>query len=90
MNDRGARLTPVDLLKSFLLSGVGDDGRDKLNESWRFMIADLTVTRNDSDAPRIFLKAALTAHYANSKIPHAIHRRSTQACTYGSNATATG
>lgn len=64
MNDRGARLTPVDLLKSFLLTGVGDDGRDKLNESWRFMIADLTVTRNDADAPRVFLKAALTAHYA--------------------------
>ena len=64
MNDRGARLTPVDLLKSFLLSGIGDDGRDKLNESWRSMLAALTVTRDDADAPRVFLKAALIAHYA--------------------------
>jgi len=64
MNDRGARLTPVDLLKSFLLSGVGPEGRDKLNVSWRSMLATLTVTRDDADAPRVFLKAALIAHHA--------------------------
>ena len=40
MNDRGARLTPVDLLKSHLLSHVGAD-EEKLNDSWRSMLTQL-------------------------------------------------
>lgn len=63
MNDRGARLTPVDLLKSFLLSHVGE-GEEKLNQRWRHMLAELTGVRDDTDAPRTFLKAALLARYA--------------------------
>ncbi|MFC1441358.1 DUF262 domain-containing protein [Streptacidiphilus sp. N1-10] len=63
MNDRGARLTPVDLLKSFLLSHVGE-GEEKLNQRWRHMLAELTSVRDDTHAPRTFLKAALIAHYA--------------------------
>lgn len=63
MNDRGARLTAVDLLKSFLLSSAGA-GEEKLNESWRRMLAELTGVRDDTDAPRAFLKAALLARYA--------------------------
>jgi hypothetical protein len=64
MNDRGARLTPVDLLKSFLLSNART-GEEKLNEAWRRMLAELTGVRDDFDAPRKFLKAALLARYAN-------------------------
>lgn len=63
MNDRGARLTPVDLVKSFLLSNVST-GNEKLNESWRHMLSELTGVRGDTDAPRKFLKAALLGRYA--------------------------
>jgi hypothetical protein len=63
MNDRGARLTAVDLLKSFLLSHVGHDEED-LNKRWREMLAALTPARDDPGAPARFLKAALIAHHA--------------------------
>ncbi|MGW1886897.1 GmrSD restriction endonuclease domain-containing protein [Streptomyces sp. NPDC001970] len=63
MNDRGARLTPVDLVKSYLLSNVRT-GEEKLNEAWRRMLAELTGVRGDTDAPRRFLKSALLARYA--------------------------
>lgn len=63
MNDRGTRLTPVDLLKSFLLSRVRE-GEEDLNLRWRQMLSELTVTRDDDSAPNRFLKAALTAQYA--------------------------
>ena len=63
----GARLTPVDLLKSHLMSKVGDaeDEAAELNNKWRTMLADLTAAGDDDpDTPRIFLKAALLAHWA--------------------------
>lgn len=63
MNDRGARLTPVDLVKSFLLSHARS-GEEKLNEAWRRMLAELTSVRGDADAPRKFLKSAFLAGYA--------------------------
>ena len=58
MNDRGTRLTPVDLLKSFLLSHVGE-GEEDLNLRWRRMLSELTISRDDEGAPTRFLKAAL-------------------------------
>jgi hypothetical protein len=67
MNDRGARLTPVDLLKSHLMSRVSgaEDEAAELNEKWRLMLANLTAAGNDDPAtPRTFLKAALLAHWA--------------------------
>ena len=63
MNDRGARLTPVDLLKSFLRPEVNQD-EEELNQRWRDMLAELTSAREDPAAPSEFLKAALVAHYA--------------------------
>lgn len=63
MNDRGARLTPVDLLKSHLLSHVGAD-EEKLNDSWRSMLTQLTTARNDYSAPSQFLKSVLQAQHA--------------------------
>lgn len=74
MNDRGARLTPVDLLKSHLMSQVGDveDEAAELNNKWRSMLADLTAAGDDDpDTPRIFLKAALLAHWARPGTPDA-------------------
>jgi len=68
MNDRGARLTAVDLLKSFLLSNVGRD-EEKLNRKWREMLAELTIRRGDAAAPKEFLRAALIARYADVSKP---------------------
>ncbi|MFC3995195.1 DUF262 domain-containing protein [Nocardiopsis sediminis] len=62
MNDRGARLDPVDLLKSFLLSRAETDG-DQLNKSWREMLAHLTSFH--SRTPSDFIKSLLTAKYAD-------------------------
>ncbi|MFI5909064.1 DUF262 domain-containing protein [Dactylosporangium sp. NPDC051541] len=64
MNDRGARLTSADLVKSFLISEVGAH-QDDLNERWRKMLARVTTDREDAGAPKEFLKAALIAHYAS-------------------------
>ncbi|RJL35765.1 GmrSD restriction endonuclease domain-containing protein [Bailinhaonella thermotolerans] len=64
MNDRGSRLTPVDLLKSYLLSSVGENQEEELNGQWRTMLAELTPGRDDPGGPSRFLKAALIAHYA--------------------------
>ncbi|MEU8205560.1 DUF262 domain-containing protein [Streptosporangium sp. NPDC049046] len=69
MNDRGARLTAVDLLKSYLLANVGED-EDKLNHQWRHMLAELTTVRDDRSAPGHFLKAALQARYARLDDEH--------------------
>jgi hypothetical protein len=63
MNDRGARLTPVDLLKSYLLANVGVD-EEKLNDRWRHMLAELTAVRDDRSAPGQFLKAVFQGWYA--------------------------
>lgn len=70
MNDRGARLTPVDLLKSFLLREVGSQElEEELNERWRQMLARLTAAGRDRDTPTAFLKAALLAHWARAGAP---------------------
>ena len=68
MNDRGARLTSVDLLKSFLLSNVGRD-EEKLNLRWREMLSELTLRRGDAAAPKEFLRAALIARHADVAKP---------------------
>ncbi|WP_433293717.1 GmrSD restriction endonuclease domain-containing protein [Pseudonocardia sp. CA-142604] len=64
MNDRGARLTSVDLIKSFLLSRARRD-EEKLNGLWRDMLAEVTRRRGDADAPKEFLKAYLIAQHAD-------------------------
>ncbi|ASO19297.1 hypothetical protein FHR81_001565 [Actinoalloteichus hoggarensis] len=61
MNNRGARLSPVDLLKSYLLARA-ETGRRQLNDLWRRMIADLS--RHGVDTPSEFVKAVLIAKFA--------------------------
>jgi hypothetical protein len=68
MNDRGARLTSVDLMKSFLLSRANRDV-EKLNSLWRDMIREATRQRGDADAPKEFLKAYLIGRHANLARP---------------------
>ncbi|OON73869.1 DUF262 domain-containing protein [Streptomyces tsukubensis] len=60
MNDRGARLTAVDLLKSHLLSNVGD-GEEQLNTQWQEMLRELSTDRDDPLAASHFIKAYLLA-----------------------------
>ncbi|NEC14901.1 DUF262 domain-containing protein [Streptomyces sp. SID8014] len=61
MNDRGVRLGPIDLLKSFLLSKIdkAPDGADKV---WRRTVSELAAV--DVNAPSDFLKTFLIARFA--------------------------
>ncbi|GAA1703555.1 DUF262 domain-containing protein [Streptomyces yatensis] len=72
MNDRGARLTAVDLLKSHLLANVGT-GEDQLNTRWQEMLRELATDREDPGAASRFIKATLLARYARPD--HAEDRR---------------
>jgi len=65
MNDRGARLTAVDLLKSYLLSNVGSR-EDELNTRWQEMLRELATDREDTAASSRFIKAVLLARYGRT------------------------
>ncbi|KUJ36176.1 hypothetical protein ADL25_34215 [Streptomyces sp. NRRL F-5122] len=65
MNDRGARLTAVDLLKSHLLSHVGEN-EDQLNTQWQEMLRELATDREDTTAASRYIKAFLLARCARA------------------------
>jgi hypothetical protein len=62
MNDRGSRLDPIDLLKSFLLSRA-DVRHAELNAKWREMLSRLSAL--GSRVPSDFIKTLLLARYAD-------------------------
>ena len=65
MNDRGMQLSNTDMLKSYLLSNIGDKQHiDKANQLWRERITEL----NDlyKNAGTDFLKVWLRSTYANT------------------------
>lgn len=62
MNDRGVKLTPIELLKGFLLSQVSHE-RTQLNEKWREALTQLSAS--DASAPSEFVTTMLTARYAD-------------------------
>lgn len=65
MNDRGLRLTNIDMLKSYLVARVGDeDVIHDLNERWRRHITELTEVEDNADAE--FVKAWLRGNYADT------------------------
>jgi hypothetical protein len=64
MNDRGLRLTSLDMLKSFLLGQVSDDDRDRVNKVWRSRLTALTDTDPNSNAQSGFVKNWLRAKYS--------------------------
>ena len=64
MNDRGLRLTSLDMLKSFLLSQVSDDDRGRVNRVWRSRLTALTDTDPNSNAQTAFVKSWLRAKYS--------------------------
>ena len=59
MNDRGLRLTPAEMLKSYLLSEIRDNEmRDNANEAWKKQIDQLTEPKGeDADAIKSWLRA---------------------------------
>jgi hypothetical protein len=63
MNDRGARLTPADLVKSFLISRA-TNYEEELNDRWRSMLSKVTIDREDANAPKEYIKTVLIAHHA--------------------------
>lgn len=64
MNNRGVRLGPVDLLKSYLLSRVDISDRKRLNERWRNMLSRLNGI--STNAASDFVKAFLAGRYSSS------------------------
>ncbi|MFB7281638.1 DUF262 domain-containing protein [Streptomyces hydrogenans] len=76
MNDRGAGLTSLDLLKSFVLSQV-DREQDEINAAWRKMVTDLSAFGRHY--PSKFFETLFLARYAaadgseDEKIERAFH-----------------
>jgi uncharacterized protein with ParB-like and HNH nuclease domain len=73
MNDRGKPLSPVDMLKAFLLAPVQDpDNRNQANEIWRHNVLQLLSSDQSKDESREqgedanCIKAWLRAQYADS------------------------
>lgn len=65
MNDRGLSLSPVDMLKGFLLANITDpQQRDAANTLWKQRVAALADVGKDVDAD--FFKAWLRSQYAES------------------------
>lgn len=62
MNDRGVRLGPVDLLKSYLLSKVSEGRRKHLDNTWRDMLRRLSEYGPNTASD--FLKTFLVAKHA--------------------------
>jgi uncharacterized protein with ParB-like and HNH nuclease domain len=65
MNDRGLSLTPLDMLKGYLLANISDIGqRNEAARLWRERIESLRKLGKDEDTDAV--KAWLRARYANS------------------------
>lgn len=62
MNDRGLRLTSLDMLKSFVLAQVNADDREVVNRTWRQRLTELTDI--DPNAHSAFVKSWLRAKYS--------------------------
>lgn len=69
MNDRGKPLSPVDMLKAYLLGGIDDPKeRSRANGTWKQTLTNLTSWDPEPDSERgaAFVKAWLRAQYAVS------------------------
>ena len=65
MNDRGLRLSNTDMLKSYLLSRVGEERLPVLNDRWRRRITELNDAEENADSD--FIKAWLRGKYAETQ-----------------------
>ncbi|WP_380166899.1 DUF262 domain-containing protein [Jannaschia sp. R86511] len=69
MNDRGKPLSPVDMLKAYLLGAIDDsESRANANRLWKKTVFELTSWAPNPDPERdaTFVKAWLRAKYAGS------------------------
>lgn len=69
MNDRGKPLSPVDMLKAYLLAPISDPAeRTKVNQTWKSQVLALISWNQEPDPDRDaeFLKAWLRAQHAES------------------------
>ena len=69
MNDRGKPLSPVDMVKAYLLAPItGSDDRTKANDAWKRTVLDLISWGEETDTERDaeFIKAWLRAQYAET------------------------
>lgn len=69
MNDRGKPLSPVDMLKAYLLAPIDDaDDRAEANRVWKRTVLDLLSWGGETDGERdaTAIKAWLRAQYADS------------------------
>lgn len=65
MNDRGLKLSPIDLLKGFLLSGIpANDANREAHSHWTSAINKLKDLGSDEDSN--FFKTWIRAKYANT------------------------
>jgi len=64
MNDRGLRLTPLDLLKSFVLGKVRLASRPQVDQVWRDRLGKLAEA--DNNVPASFVKSWLRAKYSRN------------------------
>ena len=70
MNDRGKPLSPVDMLKAYLLAPIEDDARRRnANQIWKRQVLDLISWGSESEPERdaACIKAWFRAQYADSK-----------------------
>lgn len=69
MNDRGKPLSPIDMLKAYLLAPIEDDAeRSDANRVWKQTVLDLISWGGDPEPERdaAFVKAWLRAKYAET------------------------
>jgi uncharacterized protein with ParB-like and HNH nuclease domain len=69
MNDRGRPLSPVDMLKAYLLAPIDDDEeRAAANRTWKRTVQSLISWRTEPDTERdaAFVKSWLRAKYAEA------------------------
>lgn len=65
MNDRGLKLSPIDLLKGYLLSNIPDDAENiAAHRAWKECLEKLREEGSDEDST--FFKTWLRAQYAQS------------------------
>ena len=65
MNDRGLKLTPIDLLKGFLLSGVSVPKQNRqAHEAWQNSVSELNKLSYDESS--LFIKNWLRSKYAKT------------------------
>lgn len=68
LNDRGLRLTPAELLKSFLLSKIDTEStRHEMNEIWKDRVAGLRKRLNWEGADADFIKTWLRSQYMETE-----------------------